>query len=120
MMITSEVTEIGPNAIVESDPIAILFGPEATNNLKDVAVIQKFDVRHPEFNLRRGSQISIRNHTYTVTFCGKLVNANLQGVGHVTLCFSAIPETPLESAIYLSPEKFPGFTVGDKIIYTFK
>lgn len=116
-MITSEVIEIGPNAIVENDPLVILFGPEATSNLKDVAVIQKFAKQPLELNLRRGSQIKIRDHTYKVTFCGKLVNANLQGVGHATLCFEPVPDTPLESAIYLSPEKFPEFSVGDKITY---
>lgn len=118
-MITSKIVEIGPNAIVENDPLVILFGPEATSNLKDVAVIQKFDGPHPEFKLKRGSQIKIREHSYTVSFCGKLVNANLQGVGHATLCFEPIPDTPLESAVYLSPEKFPGFAVGDKLTYIF-
>lgn len=119
MTITSKIIEIGPNAIVESDPIAILFGPEATSNLKSVAVIQDFEDDHPKFNLKRGSQIKIHDTTYTITFCGELVNANLQGVGHVTLCFTPIPETPLESVIYLSPEKFPKFSVDDKITYIF-
>lgn len=118
-MITSEIVAIGKNSIVENDPLVILFGPEATNSLKDVALIQKFDQKAPKFNLKRGARIRIREHEYEITFCGKLVNANLSGVGHATLCFEPIPDTPLQSAIYLSPEKFPGFSVGDKITYIF-
>ncbi|WP_412990074.1 PTS glucitol/sorbitol transporter subunit IIA [Pediococcus siamensis] len=118
-MVTSEIVAIGKNAIVENDPLVILFGPEATHNLKDVAVIQKFTATHPEINLRRGSKIKVRDLSFEVTFCGKLVNANLNGVGHATFCFEPVPDTPLQSAIYLTPERFPGFSVGDKITYIF-
>ena len=48
---------------------------------------------------------------------GSLVNNNLQMIGHTTLEFKPVPEKPLESAIYLTPNQFPEFKVGEEIIY---
>ena len=42
MQFTATITAIGKDALSSKDPMIILFGPEATDALRDVAVIQQF------------------------------------------------------------------------------
>ncbi len=56
MQFTATITAIGKDALSSKDPMIILFGPEATDALRDVAVIQQFDDPRPYPNspFRRG------------------------------------------------------------------
>ena len=113
-MISAKVKSIGPEAIAKQDRLAILFDETATPDLKKIAVVQEIE---QQFNLKAGSQIVIGEQTYDVKFVGSLVNQNLQSIGHTTLVFKEVPEQPLASAIYLSPDVFPDFKVGETIQY---
>ncbi|GEP19719.1 PTS glucitol/sorbitol transporter subunit IIA [Pediococcus argentinicus] len=117
-MISSKIIEIGKQAISKSDPLAILFDESATDDLKQVAIIQQFDKQsNKQLDIKAGSQIEIGDNEYEVKAVGKLVNGNMQNIGHATLVFDKIPETPLASAIYLEPYTFPEFKVGASINY---
>lgn len=118
-MISAKVTEIGQQAISQKDPMIILFGETATDEIKNVAVIQAFNEDIPKDTLLVGGEIIIGDQTYQIKRVGSLANENLQSIGHVTLIFSDIPEEDaLENALYLSPTELPKIDLGTKIKYS--
>jgi PTS system glucitol/sorbitol-specific IIA component len=117
-MISAKIISIGSDAISEEDALAILFDETATPDLKKVAIIQAIaDQQNQKFDLKKGGKIKIGEIEYQIEFIGSLVNTNLQMIGHTTLAFKDVPEKPLESAIYLTPNQFPEFKVGEEILY---
>jgi PTS system glucitol/sorbitol-specific IIA component len=119
MKTTAVVTEIGPNALDPADPLVILFDESATEALRDVTVIQRFTDPHQqaELVLKPGDQLQLADTSYEVMRVGKMANANLQTIGHVSLIFQAIPAQPMENALYLEPKQKPRLTVGETITY---
>lgn len=119
----STITAIGPNAIDNKENIVILFGEQATEEIKDVAIIQKFDDKTPQndFVMKKSDSITIDGQTYLVEYAGQLVQSNMRAISHVTLIFSnELPENPMQNAIYLhleQGESMPNFTVDGEIYY---
>lgn len=124
MEVQAKIIKIGANALAENDPLVILFDPQVTATLADVAVIQAFASKSDQgqLNLQAGSTIVIDSRDFQVHQVGQLVQPNLTTIGHVTLIFKVPgPDDKMQSAIYLtstSPEK-PAFHVGDVITYRF-
>lgn len=117
-MISAKITNVGTDAISKKDGLVILFDKTATPDIKKVAVIQEIqNLDQVKFELKKGSIIRIGSEEYKISFVGSLVNQNLQTIGHTSLIFKDVPTNPLESAIYLVPDKFPVFNVGDSIQY---
>lgn len=117
-MTIGTVTSIGPQAISEQDPIIILFGEEATEDIRQVSVIQAFEDGREMIELKKGQTIKFDNQSYTIEAVGSLAVDNLNSIGHITLSFTEVPvEDMLGNGIYLSPQELPTISVGTKISY---
>lgn len=116
-MITSTVTYIGESAINEKEPMLVLFNESATENLKQISIIQQVE---PDitFNLTNGDRIDIDGTPYSIQYVGNLANSNLNHLGHTVLLFAEVPENDIiENALYLSPHSLP--TIKNNSIITY-
>lgn len=117
-MLIGTVTAVGEDAIEKKDPMIILFGEKATEDIRTVAIIQSFEKEEENIKLEPGHTISFDEQVYTIETVGSLVNENLNTIGHVTLSFSeVVKDDQIESSIYLSPHELPNVVVGTKISY---
>ncbi|WP_238526684.1 PTS glucitol/sorbitol transporter subunit IIA [Carnobacterium sp. 17-4] len=117
-MLIGTITAIGENAISKKDPMIILFGEQATEEIRTVAIIQSFEKDKETIKLQAGDTISFDEKVYTIETVGSLANENLNTIGHITLSFSEVPgDDRIESGIYLSPHELPEVSVGTKITY---
>jgi len=117
MVLTATVQSIGEHAIDPEEPILVLFDESATDSLKQIAVVQKFDAPVTSLSLTVGSKLMIDDQTYTVAYAGELVDANLTSIGHATLYFKPVPAKPMANGIYVTPNQLPMIKVGSKISY---
>ncbi|MGX7420650.1 PTS glucitol/sorbitol transporter subunit IIA [Carnobacterium gallinarum] len=116
-MLIGTVTSIGPQAISQKDPIIILFGEGATEDIREVSVIQEFE-NAEQADLKVGQTILFDEEAYTIEAVGVLATDNLNSIGHITLSFSEVPaEDMLGNGIYLTPHRLPDFKLGMKISY---
>ena len=92
MQFTATITAIGKDALSSKDPMIILFGPEATDALRDVAVIQQFDdpAALSQFSIQAGDRLTIDGTAFTMTYVGQLAISNLKTIGHVTLLHASL------------------------------
>ncbi|MBA5844439.1 PTS glucitol/sorbitol transporter subunit IIA, partial [Escherichia coli] len=98
----------------EEEKIVILFGPTATNELREISVIHEFqDV--PNNALTKGNTLLIGEQAYTIEEVGSDANKNLEELGHISVYFRSGQNEVLPGAIVVSPEIFPTITVGDSI-----
>ncbi|MEY8662085.1 PTS glucitol/sorbitol transporter subunit IIA [Ligilactobacillus faecis] len=119
-MIKSEVMAIGPEAISDKEPMLILFDESASERLREVSVIQRFENDATKnYDLQVGSKIQIDAKEYTVKYLGELVESNLTSIGHTVFNFKELPskEHLQENVIYLEPHVLPQIKVGSQIIY---
>lgn len=116
-MVIGTVTSIGEQAISQKDPIIILFGEGATEDIRNVSVIQEF-ANSETIDLKVGNTISFDEDVYTIEAVGALATDNLNSIGHITLSFSEVPsEDMLGNGLYLTPHHLPKIEVGTKISY---
>ncbi|WP_071131302.1 PTS glucitol/sorbitol transporter subunit IIA [Enterococcus timonensis] len=114
----AEIIEIGDKAWDESEPMLILFGEKITPELKAYSVVQRFPENVVPATLVVGDTLKFGDQSYTIEKVGRLANANLQELGHVTLVFGPLPtHDELVNALYLNPHTLPKMAVGDKITY---
>ncbi|MHC9536503.1 PTS glucitol/sorbitol transporter subunit IIA [Dellaglioa sp. BT-FLS60] len=116
-MIKARIEEIGKDAISKKEPIVILFNQSATDDLRQVSVIQSFEAGQEITSPKTGDDMQIDDQTYKIDFAGELVDSNFKSVGHATLFFMATPEHPQPNGIYLTPHVLPDFKVGSTITY---
>ncbi|EAE2551724.1 PTS sorbitol transporter subunit IIA [Listeria monocytogenes] len=114
-MTISKIMEIGPLVpAFEEEKIVILFGPTATNELREISVIHEFqDV--PNNALTKGNTLLIGEQAYTIEEVCSDANKNLEELGHISVYFRSGQNEVLPGAIVVSPEIFPTITVGDSI-----
>lgn len=119
MQTTATITAIGATALASDDPLVILFDESATDALRDVAVIQRFDDAQAQaaLTVQAGDQLKIDSQSYRILRVGSLANSNLQHIGHVSLYFRELPDTPMENALYLEPYQKPSVQVGSVLTY---
>ncbi|MFT8411198.1 MAG: PTS glucitol/sorbitol transporter subunit IIA [Schleiferilactobacillus perolens] len=127
MMMTetkATVTAIGKQALGHADPMVVLFGEEATDEIASIAVIQRFSDKaaQAQLTMARGDQVQINDDRYAVTYVGRAASANLQTLGHVALVFTdKLAGDRLQNALYLAPLdgalQMPEFTVGTPLVY---
>lgn len=94
--------------------IVILFGPTATNELREISVIHEFQDA-PNNSLTKGNTLLIGEQVYTIEEVGTDANKNLEELGHISVYFRSGQNEVLPGAIVVSPEVFPTITVGDSI-----
>ncbi|EAE3609055.1 PTS sorbitol transporter subunit IIA [Listeria monocytogenes] len=114
-MTISKIMEIGPLVpAFEEEKIVILFGPTATNELREISVIHEFqDV--PNNALNKGNTLLIGEQEYTIEEVGSDANKNLEELGHISVYFRSGQNEVLPGAVVVSPEVFPTMTIGDSI-----
>ncbi|HDT8916509.1 TPA: PTS glucitol/sorbitol transporter subunit IIA [Listeria monocytogenes] len=114
-MTISKIMEIGPLVpAFEEEKIVILFGPTATNELREISVIHEFQDA-PNNALTKGNTLLIGEQVYTIVEVGTDANKNLEELGHISVYFRSGQNEVLPGAIVVSPEVFPTITVGDSI-----
>ncbi|EGP9128676.1 PTS glucitol/sorbitol transporter subunit IIA [Listeria monocytogenes] len=114
-MTISKIMEIGPLVpAFEEEKIVILFGPTATNELREISVIHEFqDV--PNNALTKGNTLLIGEQEYIIEEVGSDANKNLEELGHISVYFRSGQNEVLPGAVVVSPEVFPTMTIGDSI-----
>lgn len=119
-MLVTKITAIGESAISQKDPLIILFGEQATEELRKVSVIQSAISSEQPVSLKPEGKILFGDQEYTILYVGTLANENLNSIGHVTLNFAQPPEAKenrIENGVYLSPFELPELTIGSEITY---
>lgn len=112
------VKHIGSQAIDAKDKMLILFGRDATEELKRVSIIQDLNTAAQPIELKEGGKISFDKQEYTITHVGRLAINHLNSIGHVTIVFKDAPtEDSLVNAIYVTPFDIPHLTEGTIITY---
>lgn len=114
-MTKSVVKEIG--ALVptfKEDKILILFGPEAPQELREMAVIHEFESLAEE-PLKEGGTIQFDDESFTITELGSLANKNLKDLGHVSIYFQEPTDNVLPGSVFAAPHKFPAIKEGTVI-----
>ncbi|WP_281164241.1 PTS glucitol/sorbitol transporter subunit IIA [Liquorilactobacillus sicerae] len=117
-MLEAKVVEIGPEAVSPGDPLLILFDETASQQLRRVSIVQRFiSANDNGFHLQAGDQLLIDDQGYQVIHVGKLVENNMDAIGHATLFFEPVPKQPQHNGIYLTPYQLPQIKVGSLIRY---
>lgn len=111
----SKVIEIGELAIMEEEPVLILFNDSAPPGLREVCIIHEFEGAVPAELLRVGSRIRFNDQEYEVLKIGHVANQTLQELGHISLYFDLGEEEILPGSAALSPHERPDIHVGDTI-----
>ncbi len=113
----AKIISVGKEAIVPQDKMIILFDETATKDIKKVAIIQSFETGD-EIHLDENSTISFGEQTFRVVHVGRLANANLNSIGHISLMFKEVPqEDTLLNAVYVEPYDLPVIEEGATIFY---
>ncbi|MBC2260572.1 PTS glucitol/sorbitol transporter subunit IIA [Listeria sp. FSL L7-0091] len=114
-MTISKIIEIGQLVpAFEEEKIVILFGPTATNELREISVIHEFQ-DPPNNTLSKGNKLLIGKQAYIIEEVGTEANKNLEELGHISIYFRSGQNEVLPGAVVVSPEIFPAITVGDSI-----
>ncbi|MCH4056644.1 MAG: PTS glucitol/sorbitol transporter subunit IIA [Lactobacillaceae bacterium] len=122
MDVKAHVTAIGPQALTDGDEMVILFNQTASEALREVAVIQEFVTPEDQakITLAVNDRVTIDGHDYVISRVGKLVNDNLESIGHVTLVFGEAGPSGLQNALHFDNQGVkPAFKIGTEIIYHF-
>ncbi|MBC1421520.1 PTS glucitol/sorbitol transporter subunit IIA [Listeria seeligeri] len=114
-MTKSKIIEIGPLVpAFEEEKIVILFGPSATNELREISVIHELE-ELPNNAIQKGNKLTIGQQEYIIEEVGTEANKNLEELGHISIYFRSGENEVLPGAIVVSPEIFPTLTVGDTV-----
>lgn len=117
-MQSTKVVEIGP--LVEEfaeEFLLILFGPEATPELKEICVIHQVE-NAPHDTIKVGGILTISNQNYIIEKVGNEANSNYESLGHISIYFrdNGVDDV-LPGAIVVTPKIFPKVAIGDQIIF---
>ncbi|XJZ26676.1 PTS glucitol/sorbitol transporter subunit IIA [Bacillota bacterium Lsc_1132] len=114
-MTKTVVREVG--ALVptfKEEKIVILFGPQAPQELRELAVIHEFE-NLTEEPLTEGGIIQFGDDSFTITAVGTLANKNFKELGHISIYFQEPFEEVLPGAVFAAPHKFPTINEGTVI-----
>jgi PTS system glucitol/sorbitol-specific IIA component len=115
-MYKSIVKEIGELAMsFEEEKIMILFGPQAPEGLREVAVIHEVEEDQSESPIKEGSTLKIDDQEFTITAVGSAANDNLKELGHISIYFTDPAEEVLPGAVFASPQVLPQVKDGSVI-----
>jgi PTS system glucitol/sorbitol-specific IIA component len=114
-MYKTTVLEIGELASsFAEERLVILFGPEATSELRAISVIHE-GAGHQENLLAIGRKISFGNQEYEIIEVGAAANKNFAELGHVSVYFGTASSELLPGAIIVGPKELPVIEIGDTI-----
>lgn len=117
----SVILRIGKDAVSPDEPILVFFGENATEAIRDVSILQRFEKEISSFVFHIGDEIHFGNQIYKVSYVGENVGANLVTLGHVTFVFDEFdPNHFLETSVYLTPHRLPVLEIGMTVEYVTK
>lgn len=116
----TKVDKVGPfSGKFFSEGLLILFSSEEV-----MSEIKNYSVQTSENNLSQdieaGQLLYIGNESFKILAVGKLVQQNLQNLGHVTINANNSQEEMLPGTIYIENKIFPKINEGEKITITTK
>lgn len=115
----TKIVEIGP--IVEDfaeEFLLILFGPEATAELRDICVIHE-SIDDPKDVIKKNGKLTIGEQEYRVLEVGDEANPNFESLGHISIYFRDGENNEiLPGAILVEPKIFPSVALGDEIVFS--
>ena len=116
----TKVDKVGPfSGKFFSEGLLILFSSEEV-----MSEIKNYSVLTSENNLNQdiqaGQLLNIGNESFKILAVGKLVQQNLQNLGHVTINANNNQEEMLPGTIYVEEKTFPKINEGEKITVTTK
>ena len=98
-----------------------MFGENATEPIRDVSVLQRFEGEVSDFDFHVGDEVRFGEQVYEVAYAGGNVGMTFRELGHVTFVFDAFnPEHFIETSVYLMPHTFPTLEEGMTINYVSK
>lgn len=119
MELTTKVTNIGEMVPEFKEAgLLILFGPEATNELKPICVMHEFETEPSLEVLKENTRIEMGNKTYRIKKVGDAANQNFHELGHISIYFNEGSEDLLPGAVLAEPNVFPGIRKGDQIRFS--
>lgn len=119
-MYKTTITEIGDLvADFKEERLMILFGPQATPELRLISVIHDHEDEQKEV-IVKGGKLTIAGKEYTITEVGSAANANFDELGHVSIYFRSGENEVLPGAIIVEPNEWPDFEAGDEICFSGK
>ncbi|MBO0451541.1 MULTISPECIES: PTS glucitol/sorbitol transporter subunit IIA [Enterococcus] len=114
-MVKTKIVEIGSMVpAFEEERLVILFGPQATPELRDISVIHEVQ-EQPNNSISVGGKLKMGNKVYNIEEVGSQANSNFDELGHISIYFRNEIGEILPGAIIVSPGEFPAFEVGDEI-----
>ncbi|MGG5373161.1 PTS glucitol/sorbitol transporter subunit IIA [Enterococcus sp. AZ196] len=117
-MYKTKIVEIG--SIVEDfaeEFLLILFGPQATAELRDICVIHE-GADAPKNVIQKNGRLTIGEQEYHILEVGEEANPNFETLGHISLYFRDGENNEiLPGAILVEPKVFPTLAVGDEISF---
>ncbi|WP_042146734.1 PTS glucitol/sorbitol transporter subunit IIA [Paucisalibacillus sp. EB02] len=117
-MYKTKITEVGTLApSFEEEKIIILFGPEAPQEIREIALIHDVSEDSLEEPVKVGGVLQIDDQEFTITAVGSAANQNLKELGHISIYFTEPAEEVLPGAVFASPSEFPKFKDGSIIIF---
>ena len=115
-MYKSVVTEVGDLALAfEEEKVSILFGPQAPQELKEIAIIHESIIADSEESIIEGGVFNVDDQQYKITAVGSAANTNLRELGHISIYFSEPELEILPGAVFVSPHVFPKYKNGSVI-----
>jgi PTS system glucitol/sorbitol-specific IIA component len=118
-MYRSQVKEVGIlTPSFAEDKVLVLFGPEAPQEIKDIALIHEVLEDSSDEPIKVGGKFQIDDQEFTITAVGNAANKNLKELGHISIYFSENHEDVLPGAVFATPSTFPEFN--ETSMLTFK
>jgi PTS system glucitol/sorbitol-specific IIA component len=115
-MYKSIVKEVGEMALAfEEEKVIILFGPQAPDALKEVAVIHESENEGSDEVIKEGGIFQVDDQQFRITAVGSAANQNLKELGHISIYFSDPEDQVLPGAIFATPYVLPKFRNGSVI-----
>lgn len=98
--------------------LLILFGPEATDELKEISVIHhNNNEERPDTCIKENGKLIIGNQEYNILQVGDEANQNFKMLGHIAITFSNSMQEILPGSILVAPKEFPKIEVTNQIIF---
>ena len=117
-MYKTTVVEIGELVSdFEEDQLVVLFGPQATPELRSICVIHEGEEVAKDV-LESGKKILFGTQEYTIREVGSAANETFNELGHVSIYFKDDAEELLPGAVMVTPSQFPLIQLGDTIKIT--
>lgn len=108
------VTGIGKEAeLFKTEKMVILFGENAPASLADYCY--NIELNTATDTIQPGMNLSFNDTCYSITAVGKIVQKNLDDLGHITIKFDGKTDPELPGTLYVETKPLPLIRIGTKV-----